>query len=106
MSSRWDWGGGRSTHEIVGDLRGVLANDPRMRVLVAHGASDLVTPYFENQMIIDQMPPFASPERLKLSVYGGGHMFYSRDASRRAFREDARALYRAVEEAAVPAPRG
>jgi hypothetical protein len=33
-------------------------------------------------------------------------MFYSRDASRRAFREDARALYQAVEEAAVPNPRG
>ena len=44
-------------------------------------------------MILDQMPAFASPERLKLSVYGGGHMFYSRDASRRALREDARALY-------------
>ena len=106
VSSRWDWGGGRSTHDIVGELRGLLADDPRMRVLVTHGASDLVTPYFENQLIIEQMPPFASPERLKLSVYGGGHMFYSRDASRRAFREDARTLYRAVEEAAVPAPRG
>ena len=82
-----------------------LAIDPRIRVLVTHGASDLVTPYFENQLILDQLPAFASPERLKLSVYGGGHMFYSRDASRRAFREDARALYRAVEEAA-PAPRG
>jgi carboxypeptidase C (cathepsin A) len=106
ISSRWDWGGSRSSHEIVGELRGVLANDPRTRVLVAHGASDLVTPYFENQMIIAQMPPFASPERLKLAVYGGGHMFYSRDASRRAFREDARSLYRAVEEAGVPAQRG
>jgi carboxypeptidase C (cathepsin A) len=106
ISSRWDWGGGRQTHDIVGELRGVLANDPRMRVLVTHGASDLVTPYFENQLIIEQLPPFASPERLKLAVYGGGHMFYSRDASRRALREDARALYRAVEEAAVPNPRG
>jgi len=77
-----------------------------MRILVAHGASDLVTPYFENQMILDQLPAFASPERLKLSVYGGGHMFYSRDASRRAFREDARALYRAVEEAGAAPPRG
>ena len=45
-------------------------------------------------------------ERLKLSVYGGGHMFYSRDASRRALREDARELYRAVEQAAAPSPRG
>jgi carboxypeptidase C (cathepsin A) len=106
VNSRWDWGGGRSTHEIVGELRSALAADPRMRVLIAHGASDLVTPYFENQMILDQMPAFATPERLKLAVYGGGHMFYSRDASRRALRDDAIALYRAVEQAASPSPRG
>ena len=29
VNSRWDWGGGRATHEIVGDLRSVLAADPR-----------------------------------------------------------------------------
>ena len=106
VSSRWDWDGSRAKHEIVGELRSVLANDPRVRVLVTHGASDLVTPYFESQMILDQLPAFASPDRLKLSVYGGGHMFYNRDASRRAFREDARALYRAAEEAGTPPPRG
>jgi carboxypeptidase C (cathepsin A) len=102
VNSRWDWGGGRGSHEIVSDLRAVLALDPRLRVLITHGASDLVTPYFENQMILDQMPPFASPERLKLAVYGGGHMYYSRDASRRAMREDAKELYRAAEQT----PRG
>jgi carboxypeptidase C (cathepsin A) len=106
VSSRWDWGGGRATHDIVDELRGVLAHDPRLRVLIAHGASDLVTPYFENQMIVDQFPPFASPDRLKLSVYGGGHMFYTRDASRRALREDALQLFRAREQAANPSPRG
>jgi hypothetical protein len=51
-------------------------------------------------MIIDQMPPFVSPDRLKLSVYGGGHMFYNRDASRRSLHDDARALYRATEQTA------
>jgi carboxypeptidase C (cathepsin A) len=106
VNGRWDWGAGRSTQEIIGELRSVLAADPKLRVLVTHGASDLVTPYFETQMILDQMPAFASPERLKLSVYGGGHMFYSRDASRRALREDASALYLAVEKAGTPAPRG
>jgi len=105
VNSRWDWGGGRSTHEIVGELRSILAADPRLRVLVTHGASDLVTPYFENQLILDQMPAFASPDRLKLSVYGGGHMYYSRDASRRALREDAERLYRAVAES-FEKPRG
>jgi carboxypeptidase C (cathepsin A) len=106
VSSRWDWGGGRATHDIVDELRGVLAHDPQLRVLIAHGASDLVTPYFENQMIVDQFPPFASPDRLRLSVYGGGHMFYTRDASRRALRDDALQLYRASEQAANPSPRG
>jgi carboxypeptidase C (cathepsin A) len=103
VNPRWDWGGARATNEIVDQLRSVLAFDPRLRVLIAHGASDLVTPYFENQMILDQMPAFASPDRLKLAVYGGGHMFYSRDASRRALRDDAERLYRATEQAP---PRG
>jgi carboxypeptidase C (cathepsin A) len=106
VSSRWDWGGGRATHDIVDELRGVLAHDPQLRVLIAHGASDLVTPYFENQMIVDQFPPFASPDRLRLSVYGGGHMFYTRDASRRALHDDALQLYRASEQAANPSPKG
>jgi carboxypeptidase C (cathepsin A) len=92
----WDWGRGRTTHQIVDDLRGALALDPRLHVLVTHGASDLVTPYFENQLIIDQVPAFGSAERLRLAVYGGGHMFYSRDLSRRTFREDAERLYRAA----------
>jgi carboxypeptidase C (cathepsin A) len=104
VSSRWDWGGGRSTNEVVSELRSALAAEPRLRVLITHGASDLVTPYFENQLIIDQMPAFAT-ERLKLSVYGGGHMYYSRDASRRALREDAERLYRAVAES-FEKPRG
>jgi carboxypeptidase C (cathepsin A) len=102
VNSRWDWGSGRSAHEIVSDLRSLLAADPKLRVLITHGASDLVTPYFETQLILDQMPPYATPERLKLSVYGGGHMYYSRDTSRRALRDDAKELYRAAEQA----PRG
>jgi carboxypeptidase C (cathepsin A) len=102
VNNRWDWGGSRRTHEVVGELRGLLASDPKLRVLITHGASDLVTPYFETQVILDQMPPFATPERLKLAVYGGGHMYYSRDASRRALRDDAQQLYRAAEQA----PRG
>jgi carboxypeptidase C (cathepsin A) len=105
VSSRWDWGGGRGSNEIVSDIRSALAAEPRLRVLITHGASDLVTPYFENQLIIDQMPAFATPERLTLTVYGGGHMYYNRDASRRALREDAERLYRAVAES-FEKPRG
>ncbi len=102
ISGKWDWGRGRTPPEVVSDLRDALALDPNLRVLVTHGASDLVTPYFEDQLIIDQLPTFGAPDRLKLAIYGGGHMFYSRDASRRSLREDAMRLYR---EAAKPAGR-
>jgi carboxypeptidase C (cathepsin A) len=96
VNSQWNWGRGRSGPEVVDDLRNAIAADRDLQALVAHGASDLVTPYFRSKLILDQMPVFGSADRLKLMVYGGGHMFYTRDASRRAFRADVQALYRAA----------
>jgi carboxypeptidase C (cathepsin A) len=96
VSSRWNWGRGRVGPEVVDDLRNELATDPLVRVLVAHGANDLVTPYFGNQLLLDQLPVYGSADRVKLAVYAGGHMFYNRDASRQALREDAAALFRAA----------
>jgi carboxypeptidase C (cathepsin A) len=96
VNGQWNWGRGRAGPEVVDDLRDALAADRDLQVLVAHGASDLVTPYFGTQLILDQMPVFGSADRLKLTVYGGGHMFYTRDASRRAFRGDVQTLYRAA----------
>jgi carboxypeptidase C (cathepsin A) len=100
VSSRWDWGRGRSPPEVMDDLRNDLASDPMVRVLVAHGANDLVTPYFGSQLLLDQLPAYGSADRLKLAVYGGGHMFYNRDASRRGLHDDTEALFRAALKAA------
>jgi carboxypeptidase C (cathepsin A) len=97
VNSQWTWGRGRVGPEVVDDLRNALASDRDVHALVAHGASDLVTPYFGTGLILDQLPVYGSADRVKLAVYGGGHMFYSRDASRRAFREDALALYNATQ---------
>ncbi|GJD29392.1 hypothetical protein PMNALOAF_0625 [Methylobacterium adhaesivum] len=88
----WTWGSGRMAPEALGALRGALALDGNLRVLVAHGFTDLVTPYFASKLLIDQMPAFAV-ERLSLTVYPGGHMFYSRPDSRAAFHRDAAALF-------------
>jgi carboxypeptidase C (cathepsin A) len=96
VNGQWNWGRGRSGPEVVDDLRDALASDRDVQVMVVHGASDLVTPYFATQLILDQMPVFGSADRLRLAVYGGGHMFYTRDASRRAFRADVQTLYRAA----------
>ena len=91
-SLSWDYGRGRNEVESMSDVRQILALDPKLRLLVGHGLFDLTTPYFGSKTRLDQLPPFGSPERVKLVVYPGGHMFYSREASRRAFRTEAEAL--------------
>ena len=86
------WFRGLSPAESVTELRQILALDPKLKVLVAHGLFDLATPYFGSKILLDQLPAFATPPRVKLVVFPGGHMFYARDASRKAFRAEAEAL--------------
>ena len=69
-------------------MRRVLALDPKLKLLVGHGLFDLATPYFGSQIQLDQLPAYAVSDRVRLVVYPGGHMFYSRDASRKAFRDE------------------
>lgn len=89
----WNWRRGMTPPESTGALQVALALDPRLRVLVAHGLYDLVTPYFATELLLRQVPAFAGPARLRLVVYPGGHMFYSDDASRAALHRDAATLY-------------
>ncbi|GJE42850.1 hypothetical protein AEGHOMDF_2024 [Methylobacterium soli] len=89
----WTWSSGRSAPESVSALRGALALDGNLRVLVAHGFTDLVTPYFVSKLLIDQIPDYGPEPRLSLAVYPGGHMFYSRPEARAAFHRDVAALY-------------
>ncbi|MDR3538466.1 MAG: hypothetical protein P4L71_18365 [Acetobacteraceae bacterium] len=89
----WDWGRGMGRPQSLTALQAALALDPRLKVLVAHGLFDLRTPYFTTARLLAQMPDFGGTDRLRLAVYPGGHMFYSEDASRAAFRDDARGLY-------------
>jgi len=88
----WNFGHGINPPESTSQLREILALDPRLKLLIGHGLFDLATPYFGSKILLDQLPAFASPDRVKLVVYPGGHMFYSRDASRQAFRTEVQAL--------------
>jgi carboxypeptidase C (cathepsin A) len=88
----WDFGRGLNPAQSISDLRQILALDPKLKLLVGHGLFDLATPYFGSKILLDQLPAYASGERVKFVVYPGGHMFYSRDASRQAFRAEAEAL--------------
>lgn len=88
----WDFGHGINPPNSISELRQILALDPKLKILVGHGLFDLATPYFGTRIELDQLPAFAGPDRVKLVVYPGGHMFYSRDASRQAFRTEVEAL--------------
>jgi carboxypeptidase C (cathepsin A) len=88
----WSWGEGMRQPESISALRRMLALDPNFKVLVVHGLTDLQTPYFGTQLQLKQIPDYGPPGRLSLKVYGGGHMLYSRDESRKALREDVRQL--------------
>src|SRR5437762_4438452 len=88
----WDFGRGLNPPQSIILLREILASDPKLTLLVGHGLFELATPYFGTKILLDQLPAYASPERVKLVVYPGGHMFYLRDASRQAFRAEAEAL--------------
>lgn len=93
INGAWRWGGGRNGPENLEELRKVLALDGKLRVLVTHGFTDLVTPYYASQLLLNQLPDLGPQKRVALSVYEGGHMFYSRQASRQAFTADARRLF-------------
>ena len=92
VEKAWDFGRGLHPVELISQVRQILALDPKLKLLVAHGLFDLATPYFGSKILLDQLPAYASPERVKLVVYPGGHMFYSRDAARQAFRAEAEAM--------------
>jgi carboxypeptidase C (cathepsin A) len=79
----------------VTDLRKAISIDPRMQVTIVHGWNDLSCPYFGSRLLIDQMPGYGVTDRVKLHVYPGGHMFYSRADSGAALRRDIIATYAA-----------
>src|SRR5215207_9002636 len=90
VNKSWDFG--RGPAESISQLRQILALDPKMKLLVGHGLFDLATPYFGSKVILDQLPAYARSDRVKLVVYPGGHMFYSREGPRQAFRAEVEKL--------------
>jgi len=95
IAGKWDWGegGGRAMASISEDIRELLALDPGFRLMIAHGYSDMVTPYAVSQYVLDHLPPIGEPSRAGLRTYRGGHMFYIDAESRRSFSVDAKAFY-------------
>ncbi len=95
VSRHWDWGGGRFALRNVGasdQLRRALALEPRLKVMIAHGVTDLETPYMVSRYIKDHMPE-ALGSRIAVKLYAGGHMLYLRPQSRERLHADAAQFY-------------
>jgi carboxypeptidase C (cathepsin A) len=92
VNRAWDFGHAQHPVESISEVRQILALDPKLKLLIGHGLFDLATPYYGSKMLLDQLPAFARPPRVNLVVYPGGHMFYSRDNARQAFRGEVEAL--------------
>jgi carboxypeptidase C (cathepsin A) len=98
VSRAWSWRDNEERRQgFIGaadELKAVLSREPAFRVLIVHGAHDLVTPYFTSVYVTRQMR--LDPEvqdAVRVEVYEGGHMFYTRATSRARLHGDARALF-------------
>jgi carboxypeptidase C (cathepsin A) len=95
----WDWHGEQregGPDLALRALEGALLAHPGIKVLIANGRYDLVTPYLSSRWFVDQLQiPAPSRAQIRLQVYPGGHMVYLRPASRAALAADAAGLYAA-----------
>jgi carboxypeptidase C (cathepsin A) len=101
VGRRWDWHGegeNRSSASVTGDIRELLSLNPSFRILIAHGYSDMVTPFGVSRYVVNHLPPMGAPDRVQLKLYRGGHMLYFVAESRAALSADAKAFYRAAPE--------
>jgi carboxypeptidase C (cathepsin A) len=96
---QWNWRsglGGREGYPGAADaLREVLAENRALKAVIAHGMTDLVTPYMTSRYVIGHMPASIVDGRVTLTLHPGGHMMYLRAASRAELHEAAARLYAA-----------
>jgi len=74
-------------------LRQAVAADPKLRVMIVHGWNDLSCPFMGSILTVNQMPLMGDQGRVSVHEYPGGHMFYTREASRVALRKEVTEMY-------------
>jgi carboxypeptidase C (cathepsin A) len=75
------------------DFRYGMSLNPHMKAFITHGRYDLVTPYYASDRLrnLMRLDP-AMADRLTVHHFGGGHMFYAWEASRRSFTDAIRSF--------------
>ena len=92
VNKAWDPKDGREpVAPTIPKLRKLLALDPALRVFIAHGYFDTVCPAAGTRALVGRIPVGA--DRIRLALYPGGHMLYTRVGSRAALARDVGAFY-------------
>ncbi len=92
----WEWPR-MNQPSATDDLQTALTLQPALRVLIAHGRTDLITPYMASRWVASRLElPQGQGDRVKVAVYDGGHMMYTRASERAKLAADARALVEAA----------
>ena len=87
----------KSAVGAMDDLRYGMSLNEHMKVFIAHGYFDLITPCYATGRQVDLMKlTNDQAQNLTTKNYNGGHMFYSWDNSRVAFRDDAAEFYKSA----------
>jgi len=92
VNNEWDRGDDLRSGAVQ-QLRQAVSADPKLRVLIVHGWNDLSCPFMGSLLTVDQMPVMGDPARVAVREYPGGHMFYTRSASRDALHLDVKAMF-------------
>lgn len=100
VSQQWDWDGARGGAGGLGlalsSLEKTLLAHPETKLLIVNGRYDLVTPYLASRWLVDQLAlPEAVRAAIRLRVYDGGHMMYTRPRQRAALAADAAEIFAA-----------
>jgi carboxypeptidase C (cathepsin A) len=101
VNAKWEGReGGRHVLSTSADLKKLLALNPSLHVLIAHGYFDAVCPFAATRWLATHLP--VGGDRVTLRVYPGGHMLYTRPAARAALASDVAAMVETSSTAAAP----
>lgn len=99
VGQKWNWRSGRGGRPrapgVADDLKDAMSLDPNLRVFIAHGYYDLVTPYLGSKYVVARMALDAAiAPNLTFRIYDGGHMPYMHASARAAFYSDIGGFFR------------
>ena len=102
---RFDFGSRGFNFNVAQDLADAMRRVPTLRVFIAHGYFDLVTPYFGAEYAVSHMGLDPSFRRnVLMKKYFGGHSMYTEKATLRELSNDVREFVRTTTPAKRPTP--